>query len=82
MTASAAGYSPNVISVKQGVPLRINITTDGSAGCARQIVFPTQNIYKLLPVKGTTTVEFTPNKSGQLSFSCAMGMYGGMLLVE
>jgi hypothetical protein len=82
MVASAGGYSPNVIKVQKGVPLRINITNDGSAGCSRSIVFPQQGVYELIPETGTKTVEFTPTSTGTLTFSCGMGMFRGQLLVE
>ncbi|MSP13947.1 MAG: hypothetical protein EXR62_13445 [Chloroflexi bacterium] len=82
MTASAGGYSPTVIKVKKGIPVRLNITTDGTAACARVFVFPAFKISKTLPAQGTETIEFTPDRDGPLTFSCGMGMFRGQMIVE
>lgn len=81
MKISNSQYVPNVITAKKGVPLRIEITADESAGCARDIIFPDFNVRKIVPVGETVTIEFTPQAAGEFRFHCSMDMARGKLIV-
>ncbi len=74
---SSAGYTPNNITLKKGVPTQLVLTTNGTGGCARAFTIPSLRLQKVLPPTGTETLEFTPSKAGPLVFSCSMGMYTG-----
>jgi plastocyanin domain-containing protein len=76
------GYSPDVIVVKRGLPVRINFYRDETAECSDTIVFGDFKIRKPLPAFRTTPIEFTPEKSGEYTFTCGMGMMRGRLIVE
>lgn len=76
------GYSPDLIVVKRGVPVRIDFYRDETAECSDTIVFGDFNVRKPLPAFRTTPVEFTPEKSGEYIFTCGMGMMRGKLIVE
>lgn len=76
------GYTPDVIVVKRGIPVRINFYRDETAECSDTIVFGDFNIRKPLPAFKTTPIEFTPEKSGEYTFTCGMGMMRGKLIVE
>jgi plastocyanin domain-containing protein len=76
------GYSPDVIVVKKGVPVRIDFYRDETAECSDTIVFGDFNIRKPLPAFKTTPVELTPEKPGEYTFTCGMGMMRGKLIVE
>jgi plastocyanin domain-containing protein len=76
------GYSPDVIVVKRGMAVRINFYRDETAECSDTIVFGDFNIRKPLPAFRTTPIEFTPEKSGEYTFTCGMGMMRGKLIVE
>jgi uncharacterized protein len=71
------GYTADVNTLKRGVPVKINLITDQTIGCSRAFTIPAFNISKILPATGTTTIEFTPTKLGQLTYTCSMGMYSG-----
>lgn len=73
----SAGYTPNNITIKRGVPTRLILSTNGTGGCARAFTIPSLRLSKILPPSGTETIEFTPTKNGPLVFSCSMGMYTG-----
>lgn len=81
IAVSQSRYTPNVTTVKKGVPLRLSITADESAGCAREIVFPTLNMSRILPVGQTVTLDILPEKAGELPFQCSMDMSRGKLIV-
>jgi plastocyanin domain-containing protein len=76
------GYSPDVIVVKKGVPVRIDFYRDETAECSDTIVFGDFNIRKPLPAFKTTPIEFTPQESGEYTFTCGMGMMRGKLIVQ
>jgi plastocyanin domain-containing protein len=76
------GYSPDVIVVKKGIPVRLNFYRDETADCSDTIVFGDFNIRKPLPAFKTTAVEFTPEKEGEYQFTCGLGMMRGKLVVR
>jgi plastocyanin domain-containing protein len=75
-------YSPGVITASVGKPVRINFTRQESADCSRYVTFSDFNIRKELPEGKTIPIEFTPEKTGEYSFACDMGMYQGKLIVK
>ena len=76
------GYSPDVIVVKSGVPVRLNFYRDETSSCSEQVVFGDFGIVKNLPPYQTTPIEFTPEKSGEFIFACGMNMMKGKILVQ
>ena len=76
------GYSPDVIVVKQGIPVRLDFYRDESSSCTEQVVFGDFGIARSLPAFQTTSIEFTPDKAGEFTFACGMNMVRGKLIVE
>ncbi len=76
------GYSPDIIVVKQNVPVRLNFYRDETSSCSEQVVFGDFGIAKDLPAFKTTPIEFTPDKAGEFNFVCGMNMLRGKLIVE
>jgi len=76
------GYSPDVIVVKKGSPVRLDFYRDETASCSEQVIFGDFRIARDLPAFKTTTVEFTPDKAGEFTFTCGMNMMRGKLIVE
>lgn len=76
------GYSPDVIVVKKGIPVRLDFYRDETADCSDTIVFGDFKIRKPLPAFKTTAIEFTPEKEGEYVFTCGMGMMRGKLIVR
>jgi len=77
ITVTNNGYTPQVITLKKDIPVRLILNTIDVQSCSRSFTIPTLNIQKLLPESGETIVEFTPHDLGALAFSCSMGMYTG-----
>jgi sulfite exporter TauE/SafE len=80
MRVESFGYSPNNFTIKVGVPVRWEITSDGTPTCANYLVVPSLNINKIIQ-SGVNIIEFTPRSPGQIRFSCSMGMYRGVFNV-
>lgn len=80
MTENNRGYSPNRFSVKKGVPVKWIIDAQAPYSCASSLVVPKLGIQTSLKA-GENIIEFTPTETGQLPFSCSMGMYVGVFNV-
>jgi plastocyanin domain-containing protein len=76
------GYTPDVIVVKAGQPVRLRFTRQESSACSEKVLFPDFNQNALLPEGQEVTLEFTPDKPGEYGFQCQMGMLRGKLIVE
>ena len=76
------GYSPDVIVVHKGKPVRLLFYRDETASCSEQVVFGDFNIARNLPAFKTTAIEFTPDRAGEFTFTCGMNMMHGKLVVE
>ena len=76
------GYDPDVIVVKEGQPVRLDFYRDETASCSDRVVFGDFGIARDLPAFKTTSIEFTPEKSGEFTFACGMNMMRGKLIVE
>lgn len=76
------GYSPDVIVVKRGVPVKLEFFRDETASCSDQVILGDFGIARDLPAFKTTAIEFTPDKTGEFSFTCGMNMLHGKLVVE
>lgn len=76
------GYTPDVIVVKAGQPVRLHFTRQESASCSEKVLFPDFNQSASLPEGQDVTLEFTPGEPGEYGFQCQMGMLRGKLIVE
>ena len=76
------GYSPDVIVVDRGRPVRLNFRREETSSCSEQVVLGDFHIARDLPAFKTTPVEFTPEKSGEFPFTCGMNMLHGKLIVN
>ena len=77
MTVTTHGYFTNIKKLRAGIPVKITLTANSVAGCSRAFTIPDFNISKVLPQTGTEVLEFTPEKLGNLTYTCSMGMYSG-----
>src|SRR5581483_2993570 len=76
------GYSPDLVQVRQGVPLRIVFDRQESGECTSRVVFPDFALNRSLSAYGQTTVELLPDRAGEFGFACGMNMIHGKLIVE
>ncbi|MEP7346107.1 MAG: cupredoxin domain-containing protein, partial [Gemmatimonadaceae bacterium] len=66
------GYTPDLIVVKQGRPVKLNFYRDETASCSEEVIFGDFGIARQLPAFKTTVIEFTPEKAGEFTFTCGM----------
>ena len=82
LTVDGTGYHPSSISAPSGKPVRLTITRTSDEGCGQQIVFPSPNIRRDLPLNQAVTVEFTMPASGSVAFTCGMDMLRGSIVAQ
>ena len=76
------GYTPDVIVVEAGTPVRLNFVRQESASCSEMVLLPAFNKSANLPEGETVPLEFLPKEPGEYEFTCQMGMFRGKLIVE
>lgn len=67
-------YEPSQFIVAEGVPVEWNIEASQAEGCGQVISVPRLGIVKYLSPQGITKISFTPQGTGDIPFSCTMGM--------
>ncbi len=82
MILMKGGYTPDVIIVQHGKPVRLNFRREETAACSEMVVFDAFGKSASLPTGETVPVEFLPEKPGEYEFSCQMGMFRGKVIVE
>ena len=82
MVLVKGGYTPDVIVVERGRPVRLNFVRTESAACSEMVLFPDFNKSAKLPEGETVAVELMPDTAGEFEFQCQMGMLRGKLIVE
>ncbi len=76
------GYSPDVIVVEAGKPVRLSFHRKETASCSEQVLFPDFGKQATLTPFKTVSLEFTPEKPGEYGFQCGMGMLRGTMIVQ
>ncbi len=76
------GYTPDVIVVERGKPVRLNFLREESASCSEMVVLADFSKSAQLPEGQTVPIEFLPDRTGEYEFTCQMGMFRGRLIVE
>jgi uncharacterized protein len=80
MVVDRYGWSPDTFALKKGVPVKWNINVEELTGCNNEIIVRDYGIDVKLK-KGMNVVEFTPDKTGTVRWSCWMGMIPGAFVV-
>lgn len=83
MAVTDNGYEPSKITVVRGQPVVFRITRKTDNTCATEILITDSDVNVKLPLNQTVDVPYTPTKTGEIKFGCAMDkMISGVLLVE
>lgn len=76
------GYTPDVVVVEHGRPVRLNFRREETNPCSEMVLLPDFGKSARLPEGEVVPVEFLPEEPGEHEFSCQMGMFRGKLVVE
>lgn len=75
------GYSPDLVEVEPGVPVRLMFDRQESGDCSSRVVIPDFKVNEQLPAFASTTVELLPRQEGDIRFACGMNMISGTIRV-
>ena len=76
------GYEPYRVKATKGKTLTLVVTRETDETCATEIVIPELGLSWDLPLGRPVTITFTPPRSGELRYACAMNMFQGVIEVR
>jgi len=76
------GYSPEVITLKKGVPAVLNFTRKDASSCLDRVVFSDFGINEELPQNEQETIKIDTSKAGEFQWACGMDMFHGKLIIK
>ncbi len=77
------GYTIDNPVIPKGREITLTLRNVAGSGCVQAFTIPAYGIQQVVAVGETKDIVFTaPEKSGELAFSCSMGMYGGKFIVQ
>jgi cobalt-zinc-cadmium efflux system membrane fusion protein len=79
---SEQGFEPARVTLRAGTPARITFLRTTEKTCGTEVVFPSLNVKRALPLNEPVVIEFTPTKSGDISFACGRNMLHGTVVVR
>ena len=79
---SGGEYQPASFNVKKGESVRLQFTRDEKATCGDVLVIPALKINEPIPVNKVVSVDITPDKTGDIEFTCGMNMMKGKIVVQ
>jgi membrane fusion protein, heavy metal efflux system len=77
-----AAFQPARVEVGRNERLTLEFTRVSDKTCATEIVVPSQQIKKALPLNQPVAVEFRSTEPGEIGFSCGMAMLKGAVVVK
>ncbi|HEX8738496.1 MAG TPA: cupredoxin domain-containing protein [Pyrinomonadaceae bacterium] len=82
ITVTKDGFTPEEITFKKGMPLKLAFYRADTENCANEIVFKDLNIKKKLPVGEVVLVDIPTDAEKTFTFACGMNMYKGQIVVQ
>jgi Cu+-exporting ATPase len=76
------GYSPSLIRVEAGKPVRLRFDRQENSDCTARVVFPDFRKSASLAAFGTTTLDLDVQEPGEYAWACGMNMLHGTLVAE
>src|SRR5262249_317437 len=76
------GYEPARLTVRAGQPARITFVRTTDKTCGTEVVFPSLNIRRALPLNEPIVIEFTPKTSGESGVGVGMTLLRGNVVVR
>jgi len=82
LAVTDSGFVPATITVPAGKPVMLVVTRKTDQTCAKEIVFPEQNIRKPLPLNQAVEIALPASPKREIAYKCGMDMLGGKVVVE
>jgi len=76
------GYSPDVLVVAAGKPVRLRFTRRETSSCTERVVFDGLDLSRALPTGEEVVIDLPALDPGEYPFACQMGMIRGKLVAR
>jgi len=76
------GFLPPSVNVEAGAPVDLVFVRRTDDTCAKEVVIPSLNVRKALPLNERVSIRLAPAKAGTLAFACGMNMLKGTIVVR
>lgn len=76
------GFVPDHVAATAGLALDLVFTRTSRDTCATEVVVPTLNVRKALPLNEPVVVRITPKEPGEIAFACGMNMLRGTIVIR
>ncbi|MCO4254463.1 heavy metal translocating P-type ATPase [Pseudarthrobacter cellobiosi] len=76
------GYSPDLVRVSAGKPVRLRFNRQDNSECTSRVVFPDLRKSASLAAFDTTSVDLLIEEPGEYAWACGMNMLHGRLIVD
>jgi hypothetical protein len=76
------GFEPASLKLSANQPVKLVVTRDSQPNCGNRIVFPALGLTRDLPLGGSVVIELPALAAGELRFTCGMGMYKGLIVIQ
>ncbi len=76
------GFEPARITLRAGTPTRLTFLRTTDKTCGTEVVLPSLNIKRALPLNEPVVIEFTPAEAGDIAFACGMNVLHGTVVVR
>ena len=69
VVVSAQGYEPAKVTLRAGTPARMTFVRTTDKTCGTEVVFPSLNIKRALPLNEPVVIEFAAAKAGDIALA-------------
>ncbi len=82
INVDAVGYHPAESHAKGGEQVHLVFTRTSEDGCGTEVVIPSANVKRELPLNKPVSIDVTMPKTGKLAFACGMDMMHGTVTAD
>ena len=76
------GFLPASVNVDAGAAVDLVFVRRTDETCAKEVVVPSLNVRKTLPLNERVSIQLPPAKPGTLAFACGLNMFKGTIVVR
>jgi cobalt-zinc-cadmium efflux system membrane fusion protein len=76
------GFEPAKVALRAGMPARLTFIRTTDTTCGTEVIFPSLDIKRALPLNEPVVIDFTPAKREEIEFACGMNMLRGTVVVQ
>lgn len=76
------GFQPATVNLRANAPVSLTVRRTTDLTCGTEIVIPSLNIRRALPLDEPVVIDFTPAQTGDVAFVCGMDMLSGLIVVQ